>query len=171
MSAETESTSMVEGYYFSASSLKLAVMCVCTLGLYEVFWFYKNWVLIKERSGTSIMPVWRSVFSPIWAYSCFKRIGLTAIEKQMNLSVPAGLLAVAYFVLNAFAVLKNAYSLIALFTCIPLLFANNAATVINRHVDGSFKQNSKFSIWNWLVIIPVGMLLILTLIGLVLQKQ
>lgn len=37
-----------ESYFFTASTLKLVLMSVCTLGLYELYWFYKNWVLIKS---------------------------------------------------------------------------------------------------------------------------
>jgi hypothetical protein len=29
--------------YFPVSRLKLAVMSTCTLGIYELYWFYKNW--------------------------------------------------------------------------------------------------------------------------------
>ena len=35
--------------YFPVSNTKLVLLSVCTLGLYEFYWFYKNWALVKER--------------------------------------------------------------------------------------------------------------------------
>ncbi len=35
-------------YFFTTSTLKLTLMSICTFGIYELYWFYKNWVLIKE---------------------------------------------------------------------------------------------------------------------------
>jgi hypothetical protein len=40
--------------YFAVSLLKLTVMSVCTFGIYELYWFYKNWRLIMEREKIDI---------------------------------------------------------------------------------------------------------------------
>ena len=34
---------------FSVSLLKLTVMSIVTFGIYELYWFYKNWNLINQR--------------------------------------------------------------------------------------------------------------------------
>jgi hypothetical protein len=39
---------------FTASTFKLVLMSLCTFGLYEVYWFYKNWVCIKKRTGENL---------------------------------------------------------------------------------------------------------------------
>lgn len=44
--------------YFAVSATKFIVMSACTLGLYEVFWFYKNWQRVKEKTGAQMMPFW-----------------------------------------------------------------------------------------------------------------
>ena len=48
--------------FFTASVLKLIVMSVCTMGIYQLYWFYKNWKLIKDRTGQKIRPFWRAFF-------------------------------------------------------------------------------------------------------------
>ncbi len=35
--------------FFPASRTKLLVMSLCTFGLYEYYWFYKNWKLVRDR--------------------------------------------------------------------------------------------------------------------------
>jgi len=47
--------------YFAVSPLKLVVMSICTMGIYELYWFYKNWVLIKERESLDIKPFLESL--------------------------------------------------------------------------------------------------------------
>ncbi|HEY8086152.1 MAG TPA: hypothetical protein VIE69_11195, partial [Methylophilaceae bacterium] len=72
-SAAVKST--VAPQYFTVSTRKLILMCLCTFSLYEIYWFYKNWTAIKQHyKGSKIMPAARSLFAPIWAYSCFKQI-------------------------------------------------------------------------------------------------
>ena len=46
--------------FFAVSPLKLIVMSTATLGIYELYWFYKNWKLIKQRTESNIMPFWRA---------------------------------------------------------------------------------------------------------------
>lgn len=55
--AGTEAARTTEPYFFTATPLKLAVISVVTAGIYELYWFYKNWVLIKERTGRGMMPL------------------------------------------------------------------------------------------------------------------
>jgi len=64
--------------YFPVSVAKLVVMSLVTFGLYEIFWFYKNWQLIKLREHSEIRPFWRAFFAIFYCYTLFKHISLTA---------------------------------------------------------------------------------------------
>ena len=35
--------------FFPVSVSKLVLMYMVTLGLYQLYWFYKNWMVIRER--------------------------------------------------------------------------------------------------------------------------
>ena len=61
-------------HFFTVSTFKLIVMLVATLGLYNLYWSYKNWVFIKHKTGRDISPFWRTVFGILWIYSFFKYI-------------------------------------------------------------------------------------------------
>ena len=59
-----------EAYFFAPPLIKLVVMSLTTLGLYVLYWFYRNWKTIKLRGHDGIMPFWRAVFPLIWL-NCF----------------------------------------------------------------------------------------------------
>ena len=118
-SSENPAPPPVAPLFFTASPLKLIVMSICTIGIYEIYWFYKNWKLIRERTGQKIRPFWRAVFSPIWAYSCFKEIKARAGECKIQESLPIGLLAIAYFTVSVTSMVPEPYWLISLFIFLP----------------------------------------------------
>jgi TPR repeat protein len=154
-----------EAYFFTTSSLKLALMSVCTFGIYELYWFYKNWALIKGRTGERIMPFWRAFFAPLWAYSCFKTIKASAGENHIQESLSIGLLAFSYFILQAFWLLSGPFGLIGFFSFTLLIPANSVAIKINNELCMEFSNNDKFTGWNWVGLIFGGLLFTLTLLG------
>lgn len=151
--------------FFTTSTLKFVVMSICTFGLYELYWFYKNWVLIKERTGQNIMPFWRTVFAPFWAYSCFKHIKITADENAVPESLSIGLLAAAYFLLYGLWQLPDPYWLVSTFTFALLIPANGVALSVNKQVVSNFENNDTFSGWNWFAVVIGGMLFVLSVVG------
>jgi hypothetical protein len=81
--ADEASISDTQTRFFALSILKLVVMSVCTLGLYQVYWFYKHWAKIKERSEPHITPWARALFGIFWCYSCFNFIRKE--ERQLDI--------------------------------------------------------------------------------------
>ena len=150
-------------YYFTTSTLKLALMSICTAGFYELYWFYKNWVLIKKRTGQNIMPFWRAFFAPLWAYSCFKHIKTSADENNIEESLPIGVLAFLYFIFQALWRLPDPYWLVSFFSFAFLIPVNSAALKVNRRLIADFTNNEKFSGWNWAGLVFVGLLFALLL--------
>jgi len=128
-----------EPYFFTATPLKLAVMSIVTAGIYELYWFYRNWVLIKERTGQDMMPFWRAFFAPLWAYSFFRLVKNSARENNVPESLPIALLTIAYF---AFC-----------FSFAVLMPANNVALQVNKRLDPDFRNNGRFTRWNWAAVV------------------
>jgi hypothetical protein len=44
--------------FFAVSPLKLVVLSVCTLGFYQVYWFYKHWVLTPDHDKNARFTGW-----------------------------------------------------------------------------------------------------------------
>jgi len=40
--------------YHHVAPLKFAILSVATLGVYELFWFYKNWKFVRQRDQSRI---------------------------------------------------------------------------------------------------------------------
>lgn len=53
---------------------RLVLMSVASFGLYQPYWFYKNWQHIKERNGLDISPFWRACFGIFFCHSLLRRI-------------------------------------------------------------------------------------------------
>ncbi|QWT47082.1 hypothetical protein [Azospira inquinata] len=140
-------------------------MSACTLGIYELYWFYKNWVLIKARSNKRIMPFLRALFAPLWAYSCFKYIKLAANEKGVPAPSLIGILAVFYFILQSLWRLPNPYWLASMLSFVPLIPMNAAALEINKKIEAIGSENSKITLWNWVALVGGGALLVFAIIG------
>lgn len=96
------SDAVIAPLYFPVSPLKLVVMSVCTIGIYELYWQYKNWSLIKEREKLDIRPFWRAWFAFFFCYPLFKRIRTTAQSLNMKRSIAAGPLAVGWIIVTLF---------------------------------------------------------------------
>lgn len=152
-------------YFFTPSTLKFVLMSVCTFGIYELYWFYKNWILIKERTNQEMMPFWRAVFAPLWAYSCFKHIKLAAEERGNSAPPSIGLLAIVYFVLQAMWRLPDPYWLIFILSFAPIIPINTVALAINQNIGDKNYENSTFSTWNWVGLIGGGLFVVLAIIG------
>ena len=164
-SVRTDNATMLSPYFFTTSTLKLSLMSICTFGIYELYWFYKNWVLIKKRTRQNIMPFWRAFFAPIWAYSCFKHIKTSAGENNVQESLSIGLLAVVYFILQALWRLPDPFWLISFLSFALIIPANSVALNINNNLISDFKNNEEFSGWNWVGLVLGGTLFVLSLIG------
>ena len=160
-----EAARTAEPYFFTATPLKLAVMSVVTGGIYELYWFYKNWVLVKQRTGQDMMPFWRALFAPLWAYSFFKQVRNSAGVNNVPESMPIGLLAIAYFAIHATVRLPDPYWLITFSSFAVLMPANNVALQINRRLNPDFRNNGRFTGWNWAGVVLGGSIFALNLLA------
>jgi hypothetical protein len=142
-----------QSYYFTPSTLKIILMSLVTLGLYELYWFYKNWVLIKARlpsddPGKRMMPFWRAFFANFWAYSLFKDIKGCADRNGIPESFAIAPLAIGYFTLIAISQIDSPIWLISLLTFAMIVPVNKVAIKINEKLCDDFVNHGEFTTWN-----------------------
>lgn len=134
--------------YFPVSLTKLVVMSFCTFGLYEIYWFYKNWSLINQREDKNIMPVLRTFFAGIFCYSLFTRIQETAEEQELPISLASGFLASGWIIFTLLWRLPDPYWLVTFLAVFFLLPVQSAVNEINRSTTPQHNSNSRFTRWN-----------------------
>ena len=115
--------------YHHVSMVKFIVYSICSLGLYELFWAYRNWKFIKARDNSGIMPFWRALFLPLWCYSLTKDVADTRGGAKPGV---VSLVAGVYFFISILWKLPDPYWLITLSNFIPLLYPVKVIDELNR---------------------------------------
>jgi hypothetical protein len=151
--------------YFSVSIAKLLVMTCCTFGLYEVYWFYKNWSLIKKRDSLTIRPFWRGVFSIFFCNACFADIHASAEKLGLQKNFNAGGLAAGWILTTIAWRLPDPYWLVTYCAVLFMIPVQGVANEINRSASPDHEINSSYSGWNIFGIVVGGIMFVLSLVG------
>ena len=164
--AEIENTATPgqQAPYFAVSPVKFAAMSICTFGIYEFFWFYKNWVHIKQREQTGIQPFWRAFFAVFFCYQCFSRVRADT-ELLRQASFPAGPLAIGWIVVTLVAAVPGPYFLLSLVSFLFVLPVQAAANRVNAALAPGYDPNARFSAWNWTAIVAGSIAIVLAVVG------
>ena len=83
--------------WFLVGERKLPVMMLVTLGLYQLYWFYKQWERVRD-AGDNVAPAPRAIFTLIFCHSLFRRIIDSTHAVGVKTSLPAWLLTVGFIV-------------------------------------------------------------------------
>lgn len=150
--------------FFPISTAKLAVLSVCTLGLYQLYWFYRNWEFVRKNEHSRILPVCRALFAPLFCYAFFRRVRSEAREESAR-KVPAEILAIGWIVAQELWLLPKPYWLMCYASFLFLLPAQHAVNSINEIEAPRHKPNRRFRMWNLAVVIIGSVVLALIVIG------
>ncbi len=85
--------------FYSMSLPRLYFLTIITFGIYEIYWFYRNWKAIKEAHPQKMSPFWRSIFQIFYAWPLFKEIKESAHKHGYKVNFSAGGLALVYAVI------------------------------------------------------------------------
>lgn len=140
-------TTLNEPAFYPTTVLKLIVLSVCTMGLYEIYWFYRNWQRVKEGTGADISPFWRALFGFFFAYRLFDRVRKHPAMGEHSL--PAGLLTAAWVLLTILWRLPDPYWLLTYLAVFALVPVQRATARINAQIAPDHDRNARFTVWNW----------------------
>ncbi|MEP7087462.1 MAG: hypothetical protein ABI884_09015 [Gemmatimonadota bacterium] len=160
--------SATEAPYFPVSRLKLFVMSVTTLSMYQIYWFYKNWQLANARKGSGGSPFWRALAAPITAHGLFAEVRTDAQSRFVTVGWSSAGLAVIYFGLTLCCFLDYPWWTIALGSVFALLPVHTTMETVNAKVAPNAPRNDGFSATDAVVIV-VG--IALTVLGLYLTRR
>jgi hypothetical protein len=150
--------------FFDVSIPKFVVLSVCSLGIYELYWFYKNWQIIRAREHSDISPLARALCGYFFCYGLFKRVRDYDAQTGGAGALPAGALAAGWMVVTFLWQLPGRYSLVANLSCLFMLPVQVTANRVNGNAD-SRNRNTRFTVWNWLTVALGGAVLVLDALG------
>ncbi len=152
--------------FYVVSRLKFAVLYFATLGLYKIYWFYRNWSHYRKRAGENLWPAPRAVFAIFFVRSLFTHIQFRASKQQIfrswDMKFDSALLVILMIVANILdrLVAKEIgwpyTDVVALVITIPIFFLLfKAQGIINAVcLDPEGTRNSRFTPANyfWIVV-------------------
>ena len=155
--------------FFPVSPLKFCVMSACTFGIYHLYWAYKNWSLYQEQVDGQVMPWARAVFAGIWNFPLFSRVREQAVEHEIGVSWNPIVQGVAVVLLGISYRLPHAWSALVFLSFLAYLPVVVTIERLNLLKEPAVRQplNDRFSAWNIVGIVLGGLLLLLSLVGLI----
>ena len=152
-----EARSCNEALFFPVSLTKLAVMSLATCGWYSIYWFYKNWKMIKDRENSDIWPVGRAFFAIFFWYALFKRVRDYEGQHDYPKLLAAGPLAIV-LVLCAILpyLLPIPWNMLGFLSFLFLLVVQSHVNHINMTVAPDHDPNGNFTLKSWLSMIVLG---------------
>ena len=179
----------IEPPFFAVSIPKFVVMCLCTFTIYEAYWFYRHWKRINERDGTDVWPILRGIFGPLFSYPLFVKIrdytprsgtSLSSLslnatmvegdEPHVGWELPAVFLSVGCLATNLLFRLPGPYSFLGFLTVACLVPVQVYANKMNALASPSHDRNSRFSVWNGLMVVVGAIWLLLSAVGTYLES-
>ncbi|WP_305967384.1 DUF3857 domain-containing transglutaminase family protein [Marinobacter salsuginis] len=124
----------LQSHYYPVSATKFIALGVITLGLYQVFWGYRNWRYISERDSRNLWSWVRGLFIPITCYGLFAHARNNAVGSY-HLPLAAlscALLAIAFFVLS---LIQSADQIPALLMLVALILGPLCLLPLQNYVN------------------------------------
>jgi hypothetical protein len=164
--------------FFQTSPQKVALLSLATLGLYHLYWFYKQWDRRKAHDE-DVIPVLRSIFGVLFAYSLFQSVN-REIERNAEPGVSfaglaleplnAGGLALGYFFLNMLWRFTDLLSLAGLFAFFPLVMAQKRINQLHAELGYDPAEGSSYSAGTIATLVVGGLFWLLIIVGLVMPQ-
>jgi hypothetical protein len=169
--ADAQAAQTQQPAFFAVSIAKLTVLSLCTLGLYELYWFYKNWQFVRARERSNIVPVLRAFFAVFFCYACFARIRDHGKKVGIQPPLSAGACATGWILTTIMWRLPDPYWLVSMAAFLFLLPAQAYANRVNAAVAPEHDRNSKFTESTWITTVIGGAFFLLAVFGTLFPEQ
>lgn len=149
--------------FYALDISKFVILSLCTFGLYDLFWFYRNWRHVQTQLNRSLSPFWRAFFAPLWSFSLFREVREYATVNQQQVGWSAGFLGAIYLFWVPTWRLPDPWWLITLLSFIPLVPVQQ--TINEVATELGVAPDRKYSAKHVAVILLGGLFTILAVIG------
>jgi hypothetical protein len=176
--ADIEVQEYADGEYYVVAPGKFLALTILTMGLYLVYWFYRQWRMVKDRDQSDIWPIPRGLFYIFFTHSLYadinERLRNNRISYEWSPGSSATLVVILTLLSNLLSrlsgenigppitdILSIAIVPLLAYLAVPAQKAANAASG-----DASGSGNATFTGANWVWMILGGLIWALSLFGL-----
>lgn len=139
---------------YAVSKTRLATFSIITLGLYEIYWFYRNWKAIQRVDEKVNHPGWRAVFALFYCHALFLYVLESAKSKgyvaKFNVLTLTTLYVALLLVGRAWSSANNISQgvdmtlfFVSILTFVPLLYVQDAILYLSekQHLARMYKTS------------------------------
>lgn len=155
--------------YFPVATSKFVVMSVATWGLYELYWFYRNWKYVRDHDGVKLSPFWRAWFAIFTFHDLISRIKRYAQSRGVLRTYSAGWLTVAYLLLLLSARVP-VVGIVSVLTFWPVLPVVGVIRTLNDGEGSAVWVDRRYSGWDILGIVLGSLLWLLVIASVILPN-
>lgn len=153
-------------YPYVISLWKLFILSTVTFGLFDIYWFYRQWksfYAVKNQKHGWFYISFVSLFAGFSSFSLFKIIAKEVKEIDPRRGLEATGLSIAFLVLNALYRLPDPYWVLSGFSVFVLMPVQSTVNYYWEKKYGDKLVRSGFGVWNfiWVVIGCIAIALIL----------
>jgi hypothetical protein len=153
---ETKKKEPKKDYKRSISVGRFTLLALATLGIYDLYWMYKQWVFLKEEKKQDISPFWRAFFSSLFSGVLASEIKTFLKEKNIIVTYSPVVIGISFFILSILYKLPDPYWLVSLFAFVAIL---PMVIGMNHYYEEKDKHLEKRPfIWWEIVLICLGLI-------------
>lgn len=136
---------------FSQPVWQFVLLSVLTFGIYDFYWYYRNWKNLKMYKDLNIDPIWRTIGTvvPILGlfliYSAHKDYQKLIIEEGVNRKVYPGLIVLVIILTGLLVNLPDPYWMLCFLSIIPLAIVQDVLNELWKKVQPDFVHNNKLN--------------------------
>ena len=168
--ADAAAEGAVAAPFFPVGIQKLLVMSLLTFNLYLIYWFYRNWRAVRNFGKRSPNAVLGGVFYYFSAYWLFRRMRVKSLAIGEALEFPAGGIAWMLLLFAVVSVLPSGWYLLSFCAASALVPVQREVNAINAKLAPNLDANEGYSGLNIAGMLAGGLLLLLNLVGLLMQR-
>lgn len=86
--------------FYVVARRKFLLLYFATIGMYQVYWFYRHWAAQRRQTGTRTVPVVRALFALFFTHSLFRRIDAALGTTRQAVLWRPGWMATLFVVLS-----------------------------------------------------------------------
>ena len=146
---------------------RFAFFQVATFGGYGLYWFWKNWSMIKHQDGSDIWPVARAIFASFSYFALLEDLNTRLALRNRPRALSPGL-AIGYLVWGALWRLPDPYWLISLGQFAFLLPAVSAIRGLAS--DAARKEGARWRVRHTILAIASSLFMVLGVFGALLPE-